>query len=128
MYMYTSMCVHMYFTCMLSASVYIPQQICGGQRTTSGAGHHVPSYFKQSLSLGLPLSRTILLPHTLWGTLPSTSYISLPEHWGYTSTRYLSSCVLRSHTQVLMLAQQALYSLGCLLSHKICSISISHIF
>lgn len=94
----------------------------------SNVGHHVPSYFKQSLSLGLPLSRTILLPHKLWGTLPSTSYITLWEHWGYKYTRYLSSCVLRIHTQVLMLAQQALYSLGYLLSHKICFLSIPHIF
>lgn len=120
MYVYTSMCVHMYFTCMLSASVYTPQQICGSQRTTSGAGHHVPSYFKQSLSLGLPLSRTILLPHKFWGTLPST---------GAKSTQGTCLRVFSGFTpQVLMLAQQALYSLGCLRSHKICFISISHIF
>lgn len=97
----------------LSENACIPQQNCGGQRSSSGAIHLV--LIRVTLC-GTPLQTASLLPHRPRGILLS---LHLPSH--------CQSSGLQAHTvfhvfqipsQVLMLAWQALNSLGCLLSQK----------
>lgn len=84
---------------------------CGGQRSSSGAVH-------------LVLSKVSFVVHHVLSRRPRGTLLSLylPSHCqssGLQAGTDLVFHVFRIHSQVLLLAWQALYSLSCLLSQNV---------